>query len=160
MSTDVLIFFDVIFNLQKNIFMPRINKRIEKQDIPNVSTAELKQVVLDALQEIKGRDIVEMSFGPGVGQPLFDAFMLCSATSTTHAEALCDNVQRRVYERFRMEPYHTEGREQAQWILLDYFNVLVHIFLEEKRHFYDLEGLWRDADICPHTDPSKVQVQP
>ena len=63
------------------------------------------------------------------------------------AAALCDNVLRRVYERCGIEPSHYEGKEQSEWILIDYFSVVVHIFLAEKRLFYDLEGLWNDASV-------------
>ena len=133
--------------------MPVEKQVIEKQKVKKDDTPALKQVVIDALQEIKGRDIVEIGFGNCPGQPLFDTFVLCSATSNTHAEALCDNVLRKVYEKMHLEPSHFEGREQAQWILIDYFNLLVHIFLEDKRHFYDLEGLWNDADIRTYAEP-------
>ena len=129
-------------------------KVINKQHVETFGNDILKQVVIDALQEIKGRDIVEIVFGDGLDQPLFDAFILCSATSNTHAEALCENVLRRVYERLHVEPSHYEGREQAQWILIDFFNILVHIFLEEKRGYYDIEGLWSDAEIRPHDIPA------
>ena len=135
--------------------MPRQIKRVKKQVFTNVETDALKQVAVEALQEIKGRDIAEIAFGPASGQPLFDSFILCSATSATHADALCENVLRRVYEKLHVEPTHTEGRAQAQWILIDYFNVLVHIFLEEKRQFYDIEGLWNDADIRPCPEPER-----
>ena len=129
--------------------MPVDKQKVEKQKVKKNDVPALKQVVIEALQEIKGRDIVEIGFGQCPEQPLFDSFILCSATSTTQADALCENVLRRVYERLRLEPSHYEGKDQAQWILIDYFDVLVHIFLEEKRHFYDIEGLWNDAEIRP-----------
>lgn len=133
--------------LQKIIFMPIDKQIIEKQKVKKEGEFTLTQVVVDALQEIKGNDIAEIGFGNCQEQPLFDTFIICSATSTTHAEALCENVLRRVYERLRLEPSHYEGKDQAQWILIDYFNLIVHIFLEDKRRFYDMEGLWSDADI-------------
>jgi ribosome-associated protein len=139
--------------LQKIIFMPIDKQIIEKQKVKKEGEFTLTQVVVDALQEIKGRDIVEIGFGHCPEQPLFDTFILCSATSTTQAEALCENVLRRVYERLRLEPSHYEGKDQAQWILIDYFNLLVHIFLEDKRRYYDIEGLWNDADILSYAEP-------
>ena len=133
--------------------MPIDSKVTEKQKVKKEDVLTLKQVVVDALQEIKGRDIVEIGFGHCPEQPLFDTFILCSATSTTQADALCENVLRRVFERLQLEPSHYEGKDQAQWILIDYFNLLVHIFLEEKRRFYDLEGLWNDAEIRSYAEP-------
>lgn len=139
--------------MQKFYFMPRKTKKVEPQTVVAQSTDDLKQIVVDALQEIKGHEIAEIRFTGCAEQPLFDAFILCSATSTTQAEALCDNVMRRVYEKKHIEPAHFEGRDQAQWILIDYFDLVVHIFLEEKRRFYDVEGLWNDADIRLYEEP-------
>lgn len=133
--------------MQKFHFMPRKTKKTEPQIVTTYNTDALTQVVVDALQEIKGHDITEIRFSSSVEQPLFDAFILCSATSTTQADALCTNVMRRVYEKLHIEPAHFEGKDQAQWILIDYFDIVVHIFMEEKRRFYDVEGLWNDADI-------------
>ena len=86
--------FEKIVPLQKINFMPRKAKNIEPQVIIKQDTEGLKRVIVDALQEIKGHGITEIRFDGCVEQPLFDAFILCSATSTTQAEALCDNVMR------------------------------------------------------------------
>lgn len=138
--------------------MLRISKKAVNQKHETSDAATLAAVVVEALQEIKGRDISEIRFGESVEHPLFDAFILCSATSTVQAEALCENVQRRVYEKLHLEPSHHEGRTQAQWILIDYFNVLVHIFLEDKRQFYNLEGLWNDAEILHCDDTVQTSI--
>ncbi|MBO4282003.1 MAG: ribosome silencing factor [Bacteroidales bacterium] len=133
--------------------MPKTSKKVVNQAYKISDADTLAAIVVEALQEIKGRDITEIRFGESVEHPLFDAFILCSATSNVQAEALCDNVQRRVYEKLHLEPSHYEGRNEAQWILIDYFNVLVHIFLEDKRQFYNLEGLWNDAEIRHCEEP-------
>lgn len=138
--------------------MPRKTKKVEPQIVVSQDTDALKRIVIDALQEIKGHEITEIRFSGCVEQPLFDAFILCSATSTTQADALCTNVMRRVYEKMNLEPAHFEGKDQAQWILIDYFDVVVHIFLEEKRRFYDVEGLWSDADIRTYEEPVSMNT--
>ncbi len=130
--------------------MPRSSKKTEKQRVEFHDTETLKAVIIDALQEIKGKDILEIRFDACSEQPLFDAFVLCSATSSIHAEALCENVQRRVHEKLHQEPSHFEGKDQAQWILMDYFDIVVHIFLEDRRRFYDIEGLWNDTTSILH----------
>ena len=127
--------------------MPKKNKNIDTQSVGNYDEAVLSRLVVESLQEKKALDLCELNFKEVMNQPLFDTFILCSATSRTHADALCDHVMRRLYEQLRVEPVHCEGREQSEWILIDYFNVVVHIFLSEKRRFYDLEGLWNDASV-------------
>ncbi len=73
-----------------------------------------------------------------------DWFVIASATSTTHARAIADNIVKKLVEK-RQRPWHVEGEREASWILLDYGDVVAHIFLEETRAFYDLEKLWGGA---------------
>ncbi len=73
-----------------------------------------------------------------------DFFLLCSGTSTRHTQAICDAIVERI-EKSGVCPAHIEGYAQAEWILLDYLNFVVHIFLERARKFYDLERLWKKA---------------
>lgn len=127
--------------------MPKKIKRVEVQNVVDLDGIDLRSLVVDALQEKKAVGLSELNFKSVLNQPLYDTFIICSATSHTHAEALCENVLHRVYDQCGLEPSHYEGKEQSEWILIDYFNVVVHIFLAEKRQFYDLEGLWNDASI-------------
>ncbi len=73
-----------------------------------------------------------------------DFFLICSGTSTRHMQAICDGVIERL-ERFGIFPSHVEGYAQAEWILVDYVDFVVHIFSEKAREFYDLERLWKKA---------------
>ncbi len=75
-----------------------------------------------------------------------DYFMVCSGTSTRHTQAICDGI-REDLEKAGVSPTHVEGYAQAEWILLDYLQFVVHIFTERARHFYDLTRLWKSA---PH----------
>ncbi len=75
-----------------------------------------------------------------------DYFVVCTADSDKHAKAISDNIMDGLRESGE-KPCHIEGTEEANWILLDYFNVVVHIFLTESRKFYNVERVWGDADI-------------
>lgn len=73
-----------------------------------------------------------------------DYFVIASGTSTTQVRAIAEHISRRLKERGQ-RLYHSEGLREASWVLLDYGDVVVHLFLEEARRYYDLEGLWRKA---------------
>lgn len=105
---------------------------------------ELSSCIIAALQDKKAQDVVEMDL-TSVGVSLFDKFIICTATSNTHADALTDSVYRMVKEKTGIIPNHIEGTINAQWILMDYFDTVVHIFLAETREYYALERLWADA---------------
>ena len=115
------------------------------------STLDLKKNILYALQDKKAQDIVELNLS-GLGMSLFDRFIVCTATSNTHAEALFDNVLMTVKKNLGILPKHTEGAGNSQWILVDYFDVMVHIFLAESRNYYNIEGLFNDAERITHNE--------
>lgn len=77
-----------------------------------------------------------------------DFFIICSGTSTRHTQAICDGIQEKL-KGAGLSPTHVEGYSQAEWILLDYLNFVVHIFTDRARHFYDLERLWKTATRIP-----------
>ena len=77
---------------------------------------------------------------------LADYFVLATGTSSTHVKALADEVEFQLREQ-GVEPRHTEGYRSNSWILVDYGSVLVHVFTEESRRFYDLDRLWQDGEI-------------
>lgn len=108
------------------------------------NTLTLNKLIVSALETKKGEDIIEMQF-PQNSNMLFDTFVICSATSDVHANALCEHVIKIVKENLQIKPKHVEGETNAQWILIDYFDIIVHVFLKEKRSFYDLENLWNDT---------------
>lgn len=77
-----------------------------------------------------------------------DFFVICSGTSTRHTQAICDAVVEKL-KKSGMSPAHVEGYRQAEWILVDYLNFVMHIFLERSRQFYNLERLWKNAKKTP-----------
>jgi len=84
-----------------------------------------------------------------------DYFVICHAASGTQVSAICDSVEDTVREEAGEKPMHIEGLDNCYWVLLDYGNVIVHIFLEEYRNFYSLESLWADAEIETMEDKIK-----
>ena len=106
----------------------------------------LAQVVVKGMQEKKGLNIVTLDLR-SVRSPMADFFVICHGTSDRQVEAIADSVEEEVRKATGEKPYHREGGNQAEWVLLDYVSVVVHVFSEEKRRFYGLEELWGDGGI-------------
>ena len=104
------------------------------------------KTIVEAMQDKKAKAPVVMDFTsiPGAA---FDRFVICHGTSRTQVEAIADNVDRQVRKNNGLHPWHKEGFENAEWILIDYGDVVVHVFQESRRSFYSLEQLWADAEI-------------
>jgi ribosome-associated protein len=105
----------------------------------------LASLVVKGLQEKFGRDIVSLSM-KSIPMAVSDYFIICHGTSATHVETLIESVEHFVKKATGLNPHHREGLENSEWVLLDYFDVLVHVFQEPARHFYQLEKLWADAE--------------
>ena len=105
---------------------------------------ELK-VIADAMLEKKGEDVVSLDLRP-IGTAISDHFIVCNADSTPNVVAIADNVEDRMIEKCRRKVIRTQGKENAFWVILDYGNIVVHIFQTPYRSFYRLEDLWADAE--------------
>jgi ribosome-associated protein len=106
----------------------------------------LAEIAVLGMQEKKGIDIVTMDLRK-LKSSFADFFVICHGTSDRQVEAIADGVEEEIRKATGEKPLHREGAEQAEWILLDYVNVVVHIFQQEKRSFYGIEELWGDAQI-------------
>jgi len=106
----------------------------------------LIEAISAAMTDKKARNPVILDFTALTGT-VCDAFVICHGSSRTQVEAIADHVIGEVKKKTGINPYHAEGFENAEWILIDYFDVIVHIFQEERRKFYNLEQLWADANI-------------
>ncbi|MBQ8837840.1 MAG: ribosome silencing factor [Bacteroidales bacterium] len=105
---------------------------------------ELK-VIADAMMEKKGQEVVSLDLQP-IGTAISDYFIVCNADSTVNVTAIADNVEDRMIEKCGRKVIRTQGKENAFWVILDYGDIVVHIFQTPYRTFYRLEDLWADAD--------------
>jgi len=107
---------------------------------------KMSQVVVHGMQEKKALDIVVMDLRK-IKNAIADFFVICSGSSDTQLDAIIDSVDHEVYKAFNENPWHSEGKTNKEWMLLDYSDVVVHVFRKDKREFYSLENLWGDAKI-------------
>jgi ribosome-associated protein len=119
---------------------------VKKENFSKDPIEQLTHAILDAMQEKKGHDILMLDLR-ATGSAIADYFIICHGTSDTQVEAITAAVEETVIKKTKETPHHIEGLENAQWVIIDYINVIVHIFLEEIRYFYNIEKLWADA---PH----------
>jgi ribosome-associated protein len=117
-------------------------------------TEVLLESVIKGIFEKKGQNVLKVDLIK-LETRITDYFVICHATSTSQVSALCDSVEDVVRKDAGEKPLHVEGLDNCFWVLLDYGNVIVHIFLEEYRKFYSLESLWADASIIAMED--KIQ---
>ena len=107
-------------------------------------TDELITYILKGIEEVKGQDIEILDLR-GIENTVSDYFIICNGTSNTQVSAILNSIQKVVSKSINEKPWHVEGSNNAEWILLDYVHVVVHIFQKHIREFYDIEGLWGDA---------------
>lgn len=112
-------------------------------------TTTLNEAIIDAIQDVKGKNITELNL-KNLDDATAEYFIVCEGESTTQVNAISRKVIKEVEEMTGERPFHVEGTSEAKWILIDYFNVVVHIFYPETRSFYDIEDLWGDAKITEY----------
>jgi ribosome-associated protein len=124
-------------------------KKPSQRPVKTVSdkqTTDLVDAIIDGMQEKKAKNITIINL-TGIENSVADFFVICDADSKTHVEAIADSVDEVVQKTTNERPFHAEGFENAEWILMDYINVVVHVFQKEIRDYYNLEALWADAEI-------------
>ena len=115
----------------------------------------LAEVVVRGMQERKGTDIVVLNLKE-LKNAVADYFVICSANSDTQLDAVARSVEEEVEKLTGQSPWQTEGRTNREWVLLDYVDVVVHVFLRDRRQFYALEELWGDAEFTYVEEPSEA----
>ncbi len=116
----------------------KVSKAAENEDfIPTI---------IDSIQDIKGKNIVKLDLRKLDDRPT-DYFIVCEADSSTQVKAIANNIKVRLKDEIGEAPIRSEGIEGAKWILVDYFDVIIHVFYRETREYYDLEDLWGDAEF-------------
>lgn len=106
----------------------------------------LLQSVLKGIYEKQGKEVLRIDLRR-LENPITDYFVICHGSSVTQVDSICESVEDVVMKEAGEKPSHIEGLENCFWVLMDYGNVIVHIFLEKYRNFYSLESLWADAVI-------------
>lgn len=109
------------------------------------------ETIVSAMQEKKALNIVSLDMRK-LGTSISDYFIICNANSTTSVVAISDHIEEMMLEKCGRKVIRLQGRENAFWIILDYSNITIHIFLTEYRNFYRLEDLWADAVITNHSE--------
>lgn len=111
-----------------------------------VNADELTALIVNGIQEKKGENIVTLDLR-GLDGAVTDYYVVCEATSTTQVGAIADSIENEVRKACGEKPWHVEGTENLEWVLLDYVNVVAHVFQPDKREFFNIEELWADAKI-------------
>jgi ribosome-associated protein len=115
------------------------NKAVEE-------STRISEIIIHGIQEKKGNDIVRLDLR-NIHSSVSDYYVICHANSATQVKAIAQSVEEEVFKALQLDPWRKEGIQHGEWVLLDYVDVVVHIFKTEKRAFYGIEELWGDAEI-------------
>lgn len=117
-----------------------------------VSSEKLCDAIVKGMQEKKAIDILVLDLRK-VKNAVADFFVICSGGSDKQLDAIAESVDDEVYKSVKENPWHVEGRTNKEWVLMDYFDVVAHIFRKDKREFFALEKLWGDAEFIEIEEP-------
>jgi|TARA_B110000259_G_scaffold44976_1_gene52133 ribosome-associated protein len=107
-------------------------------------TDQLITQIIKGIEEVKGQDIEILDLRD-IENTVCDYFIICNGNSNTQVNAIVNSIQKTVSKAIQEKPWHVEGSNNAEWVLLDYVHVVVHVFQKQIREFYNIEGLWGDA---------------
>jgi len=109
------------------------------------NTKELLDSIVEGIQEVKGKDIAILDI-KNIESAVCEYFIVCTGDSSTQVSSIANSIEKTARKNCKERPWHKEGSTNSEWILLDYVNVVVHVFYRETREFYNIEGLWADAE--------------
>lgn len=112
----------------------------------NINNDVLLANIIKGIEEVKGNDIDILDLRE-IDNASCDYFIICNGNSNTQVSAIVNSIQKTVSKELKDKPWHVEGMENAEWVLMDYVNIVVHVFQKQIREYYNLEGLWGDAKI-------------
>ena len=127
---------------------------VKKKATPKIKRISSVDVIAQAMLDKKAKEVISLDLSE-LGTAICDHFVIANADSTTNILAIADNVEKEMYEQLKETPFRVQGKENAFWIILDYVDVVVHVFQTEYRQFYRLEELWADAKCETYTDEPK-----
>lgn len=122
-----------------------MSTKLEEKDLNTSSSTKLRDTVVEAILDKKGENVISLDLTK-INDAVTEHFVICDAATTVQVKAIAENIADEVKKRTGERPWHKEGYENLDWVLLDYVDVVVHIFRTEIREFYQLEELWADAD--------------
>jgi len=111
--------------------------------------SKIFKAIIKAIQDKKGENIVSLDLRK-VDEAVANFFVICEVSNPHQVRAIADNVEDLVKKQTGESPYHHEGKQALQWVLIDYVNIVVHVMLSERRKFYKLEEMWSDAPLEEH----------
>jgi len=123
-----------------------------------IKAEELDHIIIEGILEKKGKDIISIDL-TGLDNSVCDSFIISHGDSGTQARAIADHIEEKVKKQLNFNVSHKEGYENLQWILLDYSSVVVHIFDQETRKYYQLEELWADGKIVRITEAEFPEIK-
>ncbi|MFD2823151.1 ribosome silencing factor [Lacinutrix iliipiscaria] len=112
--------------------------------IKQTNPDQLITTILAGIEDVKGKDINILDLRE-IENTVCDYFIVCEGTSNTQVNAIVNSIQKKVSKNLKDKPWHIEGMDNAEWVLMDYVNVVVHVFQKHIREYYDIESLWGDA---------------
>jgi ribosome-associated protein len=127
-----------------------INRK-KKGAVRLTKNSKIIKTIIAAIQEKKGENIISLDLRK-INEAVADFFIVCEASSQPQIRSISENVEQKVKEKCEESPYHHEGFQKLQWVLIDYVNVVVHVMLTETRKFYKLEDMWSDAAAQDYKD--------
>lgn len=119
----------------------------------HLTSTQLTDIIVKGMQEKKASNIAILDLRE-IKNAVVDFFVICSANSDTQVDAISDSIEEQVYKDSQQLPTHKEGKMNKEWVLLDYADIVAHVFRKDKRGFYSLEDLWGDAKITYVEDPA------
>ncbi|MBK9283946.1 MAG: ribosome silencing factor [Sphingobacteriaceae bacterium] len=117
-----------------------------KRTLTNAQSQGLLSAIIEGMKEKKAKNIAVLNLSK-IESRVSDFFVICDADSKIHVESIADSVEEIVEKLTGERAYHSEGQGNSEWILIDYVNIVVHVFLREAREHYNLEALWGDAEM-------------
>jgi len=128
-----------------------LTNRKKKSAARLTKNSKIIKTIIAAIREKKGENIISLDLRK-INEAVADFFIICEAGNQPQIRAISDNVEDKVKELCSENPYHHEGYNNLQWVLIDYVNVVVHVMLPESRKFYRLEEMWSDAAATGHEE--------
>jgi|TARA_R110000737_G_C14509335_1_gene473337 ribosome-associated protein len=124
--------------------------KVQESEVLEIPTIEeINDLIIDAIQDIKGLNILKIDLNKIEDSPA-NYFIICEGESTVQVGAIASNINKRLRKEIAVKCYHLEGMKESRWVLLDYFDTIVHVFYPETRQFYDIEDLWSDGEFTEY----------